>query len=92
MRFERAKLTQGDLVLLVSVLLGEERLHVLDEGARDGGREIEGLADHALAPYAPDRLRSALNRALPTGCAMTGTPLQVTVLALQLVRRETGKE
>jgi hypothetical protein len=32
--------TSGSLVPVVSVLLGEERLHVLDEGADDGGRQL----------------------------------------------------
>jgi hypothetical protein len=42
---EHAQLTQGDLVLLVSVILGGElSLHVLDEAAVYAGREIERLA------------------------------------------------
>ena len=32
--------TSGSLVPVVSVLLGEERLHVLDEGVDDGGRQL----------------------------------------------------
>jgi hypothetical protein len=33
------ELPHGDLILLVPVILGDERLHVLDEGAGDGQSE-----------------------------------------------------
>lgn len=40
MLLERVELAQRDLILLVSIVLGEEGFHVLDEGAGDGGRQL----------------------------------------------------
>ena len=47
--------TSGSLVPVVSVRRGEERLHVLDEGAGDGGRQVKLLADHHCLASAQDR-------------------------------------
>jgi hypothetical protein len=50
MLVKRGELPRSDLILLVFVLLREERLHILDEGTGDSGqREIERLASHALS-------------------------------------------
>jgi len=44
---ERVKLHRGDPVGLDRVVTaGEERLHVVDEGARDFGREFDGHSGH----------------------------------------------
>jgi hypothetical protein len=53
---ERAKLPHGDPVTLDRILLGEVGAHVLDEGARDGGRKIERLASpSSVAKFRGDR-------------------------------------
>jgi len=43
---EDVKLSQCDLVPLEPVFFSEVSLHVLDEGAGDGGREIKRLTDY----------------------------------------------
>ena len=42
---EDVKLSQCNLIALAPVFFSEVRLHVLDEGVGDGGREIERFSD-----------------------------------------------
>ena len=45
--FQRMELHRGDPVGLDRIVTaGEERLHVVDEGARDFGREFDGHSGH----------------------------------------------
>ena len=49
MLHERAYLSHGDPVTLDPVFHSEIGLHIVDEGAGDGGRKMEGFADYQAA-------------------------------------------
>ena len=78
MLVKRGELPRSDLILLVFVLLREERLHILDEGTGDSGqREIERLASHALSSSTnPGGIfgESTPSLALQSGQGMPGAP------------------